>query len=99
MPRKSKLIPKAKLENTVEIIKALGNHNRLQIVNILMSGECQVGKLVDELGIRQSYTSQQLSILKNHGVLKSKREGNKKFYSLANNSIRRIVKVIVGETL
>ncbi len=94
MPRKSKLIPKVKLENTVEILKALGHHDRLQIVNILLRGECQVGKLVDELGIRQSYTSQQLSILKNHGILKSRREGNKKFYSLANDSIKEIVKAI-----
>ena len=97
MPRTSKLIPKDTLENTVEILKALGHHDLLQIVNILMSGECQVGKLVDELGISQSQTSQQLSKLKVHGILKSRRDGNKTFYSLADDSIKRIVVTIVNE--
>ncbi len=94
MPRTLKLIPKVKLEKEVEILKALGHHDRLQIVNILLSGECQTGKLADELGIGQAPTSQQLNILKNHGVLKSRREGNKKFYSLENDNIRRIVETI-----
>ena len=94
MPRKSKLILEATLENTVEILKALGHHDRLQIVNILLKDECQTGKMVDKLGIKQSYTSQQLSILKNHGVLKSRREGNKTYYSLANDSIKGIVETI-----
>ncbi len=97
MPRTSKLIPEATLENTVEILKAIGNHNRLQIVNILLSGEYQTGKLADELGIGQALTSQQLSFLKMHGVLKSRRDGNKSYYSIANDSIKRIVEVIVGE--
>ncbi len=94
----TKLIPNAKLEKAVEILKAVSHHNRLQIVNILLSGECQTGKLVDKLGIGQSHASQQLSFLKVHGVLKSRREANKTFYSIANDSIRQIVEVIVGET-
>lgn len=97
MPRTSKLIPEATLEKTVEILKAIGHHNRLNIVNILLKGECQTGKLVDELGLGQSHTSQQLTNLKMHGVLKSRREANKTFYSLANDSIRRIVEEIKAE--
>ena len=97
LPRTSKLTPVATLEKAVDILKAVGHHNRLQIVNILLKDECQTGKLVDKLGIKQSYTSQQLSILKNHGVLKSRREGNKTYYSLANDSIKGIVETIVKE--
>ncbi len=97
MPRTSKLIPETKLENTVEIIKALGHHDRLQIVNILSKREFHVNELVKLLGALQSQTSQQLSILKNHGVLKSRREGNKTYYSLANDRIKRIVETIKTE--
>ena len=97
MPRTSKIISKDILENTVEILKALGHQDRLQIVSILLSGECQTGKLGDELGIRQAHTSQHLSILKMHGVLKSRREGNKVYYSIANDSIKKIVKTIITE--
>ena len=94
MSHTSKLIPEATLEKAVEIFKALGHHDRLQIVNILLNGECQTGKLADKLGIRQGFTSQHLSNLKVHGVLKSKREGNKVYYSIANDSIKRIVETI-----
>ena len=97
LPRTSKLTPVATLEKAVDILKAVGHHNRLQIVNILLRGECQTGKLVDELGLGQSHTSQQLSILKMHGVLKSRREANKTYYSLTNDSIKSIVKAIISE--
>ncbi len=97
MLRKSKLIPEDKLENIVEIIKALGHHDRLQIVNILSKREYHVMELVKLLGALQSQTSQKLSILKNHGVLKSRRDGNKTYYSIADDSIKGIVEAIVGE--
>lgn len=93
----SKLIPITTLEKAVELLKAIGHHGRLQIVNILLRSECQTGILADKLGRGQAHTSQQLTILKMHGVLKSRREGNKTFYSLANDSIIRIVETIVGE--
>ncbi len=97
MPKTSRLIPEDTLEKGAEILKAIGHHDRLQIVNILLEGECQTGKLVDELGISQPYTSQNLSILKNHGVLNSRRDGNKVYYSLANDSIKKIVEAIISE--
>ena len=98
MPRKLKLITEATLEKKVEILKAIGHHDRLQIVIVLLKGECQTGKLVEILGIKQSLTSQNLSILKLHGILKSRREGNKTYYSIANESIKGIVETIKFKT-
>ncbi len=91
----SELVSKNKLNNMVQILKAVANPVRLQIVNILMSGECQVGKLVKTLGTKQSLTSQQLSIMKYSGLLKSRRDGNKVYFYLASDSIKRIVKSII----
>ena len=85
------------LKKTIPILKAVANPFRLQIVNILVSGECQVGELVNTLGTKQSLTSQQLSILKHAGVLKSRRDGNKVYYYLASDSIKRIVESIIKE--
>ena len=95
MAKSSLLIPDNTLEKAVEILKTLGHNDRLQIANILLTKECHVGELVNTLGTLQSQTSQQLGILKVHGVAKSKRDGNKVFYSLASDSIREIVKSIV----
>ena len=81
-----------------ETLKAVAHPIRLQIVNILMSGERSVGELVKKLGTKQSLTSQQLSILKSRGVLKSRRNGNVVYYSVVNGGIKNIIASIIAET-
>jgi len=93
----SELIPEDTLDRAVEILKAIGHYNRLQIVNILLSGEFRVEQLIDKLGLQQPYTSQQLSNLKFAGIVKSRRDGNKVYYSLANDSIKKIVESIIAD--
>ena len=92
------LIPDDTLEKMAETLKAVAHPIRLQIVNILMNGERSVGELVKKLGTKQSLTSQQLSILKSRGVLRSRRNGNIVFYSVKNNGIKNIMTSILAET-
>ncbi len=94
----SELIPENTLEKMVRIFKAIANPFRLQIVNVLLSGEFCVEQLVDILGSLQSNTSQQLGRLRSRGIVKSRRDRYKKYYSLANDSIKRIVESIIAET-
>ncbi len=91
------LIPEEILDRAVEILKAIANSGRLQIVNILLNRECQVSEIYKAMGIKQSITSQQLSKFKFAGILKSRRDGNKVYYSLANDSIKRIVESIIAD--
>ncbi len=91
------LIPEDTLDRAAEILKAVANHNQLQIVNTLLSGEFRVKQLVDKLDLLQSHTSIQLSILRLHGIVKSRRDWNKVYYSLANDSIKRIVESIIAD--
>ena len=91
------LIQEENLERMAETLKAIAHPVRLQIVNILMAGERSVGELVRTLGTKQSLTSQQLSILKSRGVLKSRRNGNVVFYSLKNTGIKNIMASILAE--
>ena len=93
----SELIRENDLEKMSETLKAVAHPVRLQIVNILMNGERSVGDLVRTLGTKQSLTSQQLSILKSRGVLKSRRNGNVVFYSLENKGVRNIMSSILKE--
>lgn len=92
------LIQEETLEKMAETLKAVAHPIRLQIVNILMSGERSVGELVKKLGTKQSLTSQQLSILKSRGVLKSRRNGNVVYYSVVNSGIKNIIAAIIAET-
>ena len=92
-----KLIPEDTLDRAVEIFKAVAHSVRLQIVNILLNGECQVAEIYKTMSIKQSHASMQLIILKFASVVKSRRDGNKVYYSLANDSIKKIVKLIIAE--
>ena len=93
----SELKPEDRLEKMAQILKAIAHHDRLQIVNILLNGVCCTVELENILGKTQSHTSQQLIKLKLAGIVKSRRDGQKVYYSLANDSIKRIVKSILGE--
>jgi len=94
-----KLIEEEILEKMAETLKAIAHPVRLQIVSILMNGERSVGELVRALGTKQSLTSQQLSILKSRGVLRSRRNGNVVYYSLHNPGMRNIMASILAEIL
>jgi len=93
----SDLLSQEDLEKMIVILKAAAHPTRLQIVNILMSGERYVGELTSILGTKHSNTSIQLGILKSRGILKSHRNGNNTFYSLANNSVKNIMTTILSE--
>ena len=91
------LITEDTLVKMTAMLKALAHHDRLQIANILLQGELNVGEIQRVIGTKQSNTSIQLSKLKWCGILKSRWDGNKVYYSLANDSIKRIVKSIIAE--
>ena len=91
------LIPEETLEKMVRLLKDVANPGRLQIMNILLNGECQVSEIQKTTGIKQSLASQILSNLKVDDVLKSRRVGNKVYYSFANNSIKKIMESIIAE--
>jgi len=93
----SDLIRDEDIEKMVVTLRAIAHPTRLQIVNILMSGERSVGELARILCIRQSRTSMQLSILKLRRILKSRGKSNIRFYSFANNSVKNIMTAIISE--
>ena len=93
----SNLIDEQNLEKIVEILKAVAHPVRLQIVNILIQGERSVGELIRILGTKQSLTSQQLTTLKLTGILKSRRDGNRVFYAIADKRMKKIMESVVQE--
>ena len=85
------------LDTATALLKAVTHPVRLQIVNVLINGEFHVRELANTIGINNSIISLQLRILKFAGVVKSRRGGNKVYYTLANNSVERIMKSIITE--
>jgi len=64
------------------VFKALGNSNRLVIVDAVADGERCVADLTARLGLDMSTVSNHLTVLKNVGILKAERRGTQIFYSL-----------------
>jgi ArsR family transcriptional regulator len=69
---------------TVGVLKLLANEDRLLLLCQLSQGERCVSDLEAQLGIRQPTLSQQLGILRNQGVVNTRRDGKNIYYSVAS---------------
>jgi len=82
---------KALAERAAEVLKTVAHPLRLQVVEVLQDGEKSVGEIVEALGEKQAVTSQQLNLMKDKGVLASRREGAKVYYRIANPNVIRVL--------
>ncbi len=68
----------------VGVLKLLANVDRLLLLCQLSQGEHCVSELEEELGILQPTLSQQLGVLRNEGVVSTRRQGKNIYYSVAD---------------
>lgn len=78
-------------ENVAEVLKAVAHPVRLQIVELLAQKEMCVGDIVDALGGKQAITSQQLTMMKDKGVLGCRRDGAKVYYRIENRNVIKLL--------
>lgn len=71
------------------ISKTLANPIRLAILHALRDGEKSVNELTDLLGISQSNLSQHLALMRQMGILKTRKQGTSIFYSVTNSKINQ----------
>jgi ArsR family transcriptional regulator len=64
------------------VLKALANQSRLRIIDRLSRSECSVGELTCLVGSDRSTVSKHLAVLRAHGIVLDRREGNVVFYRL-----------------
>lgn len=69
------------------VFKALAHPTRLQIIKLLRDGELCVCDILPNLDSEQSNTSQHLTILKNQGIVESRKDGSKVIYSVRNREV------------
>jgi len=74
--------------------KALSDATRLLIISELADGEVSVNALVERLGLHQSNASKHLSLLREHGLVNTRREGTTVFYSLADRRVYEAIKLL-----
>ena len=85
----SELAPKA--AEAERFLKALGNRHRLMILCELHNGEAGVSELQRALGLSQSSLSQHLARLRRDKLVKTRRESQAIYYSLATSDVSRVI--------
>ncbi|MGB5688508.1 MAG: metalloregulator ArsR/SmtB family transcription factor [Woeseiaceae bacterium] len=76
------------------LMKALGNESRLMILCVLAEGERSVSDLNTIVPLSQSALSQQLARLRQQGLVKTRRESQTIFYSLADGPADRVITLL-----
>ncbi|MFH0861807.1 MAG: metalloregulator ArsR/SmtB family transcription factor [Candidatus Altiarchaeota archaeon] len=84
------------IERQARVFKALGDPTRLGIVKMLSCCEKCVCEIIPATGKSQPTTSAHLKILHEAGILKSRKEGLSVYYSLADESVKGMIKVAQG---
>ncbi len=77
-------------------LKLMGHPVRLQILNMLRAGEICVCHIEHTLNRRQAYISQQLMVLRDAGLVQSRKDGLQVYYRLANNTVEALLSVLFG---
>ena len=80
------------LEMAASKLRAMAHPMRIAIIYLLHDGaQMSVTEIYKKLKIEQAAASHHLNILKNKGVLASRRDGKKIFYSIKNQVLTEII--------
>lgn len=78
----------------VAALKVLANEDRLLLLCQLSQGELCVSELEEALDIRQPTLSQQLGVLRSEGVVHTRRDGKRIYYSVADAGVLKVLEVL-----
>nr|WP_294867194.1 metalloregulator ArsR/SmtB family transcription factor [uncultured Pseudogulbenkiania sp.] len=72
------------IEQTSRAMKAMSHPLRLKIIAVLGDGEISVQDIVDRVGTSQSNISQHLAIMRDKGVLRTRKDANRVYYRVGD---------------
>lgn len=81
----------ASAKEAAKLLRALGNERRLMILCQLGDGERSVGELQPTVALSQSALSQHLAVLRDEGVVATRREGQTIWYRIADPAAVKVV--------
>lgn len=96
---KPELDPQAMQEHAgkaAQLLKALANERRLQILCVLAGGERAVGEINALLDLSQSALSQHLAVLREEGLVATRRDAQQVHYSLRPGPAAAVMETLYG---
>ena len=76
------------------LLKILANEDRLLLLCQLIQGERNVGELEELLGIHQPTLSQQLTVLREEGLVETRREGTYIYYKATSTEAIQVMQTL-----
>ncbi|WP_346798282.1 metalloregulator ArsR/SmtB family transcription factor [Halomonas sp. Bachu 37] len=82
------------IANGTQLLKAMANEKRLQILCLLADKELSVTQINQQLTLSQSALSQHLAILRHDGLVNTRRDSQTIYYSLNSKSASAILEIL-----
>lgn len=89
-------LPPEALELVAAYFQALSEPTRLQILNLLRSGERNVGELAEATGYTSANISRHLAFLTQQGLLEREARGTAVYYRIADASVFELCDLVCG---
>jgi DNA-binding transcriptional ArsR family regulator len=85
---------KAHTADAAQLMKALGNEQRLLVLCNLLERPMSVGELNARMDLSQSALSQHLALLREAGLVETRREAQSIHYSLPSGPVTRVMALL-----
>ena len=89
-------LPPEALDQVAAYFQALSEPTRLQILNLLRSGEHNVGELAQACGYTSANISRHLSHLMQRGLVEREGRGTAVYYRIADESVYALCDLVCG---
>src|SRR6201996_6624224 len=80
----------ARAATTVDVFNAIGEQQRREILMLLRAGERPVTELAQELRMTQPGASKHLRVLREVGLVRDRKAGKQRLYSLEGRKLRSV---------
>lgn len=76
------------------LLRLLGNERRLMVLCQLADGELSVSEIQARVGLSQSALSQHLALLREEGVVATRRESQTIYYRIIDHAAMRVIETL-----
>lgn len=83
-----------RLERVSDCLRTIAHPVRLRMVQLLMRGRYSVGELANSCHVQNHMASEHLRLMQRAGLLKSRRDGRKIYYSISQKSLLGIMEKV-----
>lgn len=84
------------LQQVATYFQALAEPTRLKILNLLRSGEHNVGEIAQACGYTSANVSRHLTLLTKHGLVAREGRGTSVYYRIADDSVYALCDLVCG---